>query len=89
MEVVASSEDQSFTYIPEISEDAIDQEAAYLHITTNNTIEGTAFQTIPQAGNVPIVADMSSNILANDYRVEDFGVIYAGAQKNIGPAGLT
>ncbi|HBH6538941.1 TPA: aminotransferase class V-fold PLP-dependent enzyme, partial [Enterococcus faecium] len=46
-------------------------------------------QTIPQAGNVPIVADMSSNILANDYRVEDFGVIYAGAQKNIGPAGLT
>lgn len=89
VEVVASSEDQNFTYIPEISEDAIDQEAAYLHITTNNTIEGTAFQTIPQAGNVPIVADMSSNILANDYRVEDFGVIYAGAQKNIGPAGLT
>ncbi|MFS1086126.1 3-phosphoserine/phosphohydroxythreonine transaminase [Enterococcus casseliflavus] len=89
VEVVASSGDQNFTYIPEISEDAIDQEAAYLHITTNNTIEGTAFQTIPQAGNVPIVADMSSNILANDYRVEDFGVIYAGAQKNIGPAGLT
>ncbi|MBM9833174.1 aminotransferase class V-fold PLP-dependent enzyme, partial [Enterococcus faecalis] len=89
VEVVASSEDQNFTYIPEISEDAIDQEAAYLHITTNNTIEGTAFQTIPQAGDVPIVADMSSNILANDYRVEDFGVIYAGAQKNIGPAGLT
>ncbi|MGM0202398.1 3-phosphoserine/phosphohydroxythreonine transaminase [Enterococcus sp. AZ149] len=89
VEVIASSEDQNFTYIPEISEDAIDQEAAYLHITTNNTIEGTAFQTIPQAGNVPIVADMSSNILANDYRVEDFGVIYAGAQKNIGPAGLT
>lgn len=89
VEVVASSEDQNFTYIPEISEDAIDQEAAYLHITTNNTIEGTAFQTIPQAGDVPIVADMSSNILANEYRVEDFGVIYAGAQKNIGPAGLT
>jgi phosphoserine aminotransferase len=89
VEVVASSEDQNFTYIPEITVDNIDQTAAYLHITTNNTIEGTAFQTIPDAGKVPIVADMSSNILANDYRVEDFGMIYAGAQKNIGPAGLT
>ena len=78
-----------FTYIPEITVDNIDQTATYLHITTNNTIEGTAFQTIPDAGKVPIIADMSSNILANEYRVEDFGMIYAGAQKNIGPAGLT
>jgi phosphoserine aminotransferase len=89
VEVVASSEDQNFTYIPEVPLDKIDQTAAYLHITTNNTIEGTAFQKIPNAGKVPIVADMSSNILANDYRVEEFGMIYAGAQKNIGPAGLT
>lgn len=89
VEVIASSEADNFTYIPTITEDMIDQEAAYLHITTNNTIVGTAYQSIPKAGKVPIVADMSSNILANDYKVEDFGIIYAGAQKNIGPAGLT
>ncbi|BCA85015.1 phosphoserine aminotransferase [Enterococcus saigonensis] len=89
VEVIASSEEDNFTYIPDITPDMIDQDAAYLHITTNNTIVGTAFQTIPDAGKVPIVADMSSNILANDYNVEDFGIIYAGAQKNIGPAGLT
>ncbi len=89
VEVIASSEADKFTYIPTITEDMIDQEAAYLHITTNNTIVGTAYQSIPKAGKVPIVADMSSNILANDYKVEDFGIIYAGAQKNIGPAGLT
>lgn len=89
VEVIASSEEQNFTYIPEITEEMIDPDAAYLHITTNNTIEGTAFTTLPKTGNVPIVADMSSNILANEYDVADFGVIYAGAQKNIGPAGLT
>lgn len=89
VEVVASSEADNFTYIPEVTEDLIDQEAAYVHITTNNTIVGTAYQSIPQTGKVPIVADMSSNILANDYQVSDFGIIYAGAQKNIGPAGLT
>ncbi|MBV7390770.1 3-phosphoserine/phosphohydroxythreonine transaminase [Enterococcus sp. ALS3] len=88
VEVIASSEDQNFTYIPEIPAN-VDQDAAYVHITTNNTIEGTAYQSIPNFGKVPVVADMSSNILANDYNVEDFGVIYAGAQKNIGPAGLT
>jgi phosphoserine aminotransferase len=88
VEVIASSEDKNFTYIPELPE-TVDQDAAYVHITTNNTIEGTAFAQIPNFGKVPVVADMSSNILANDYKVEDFGVIYAGAQKNIGPAGLT
>ncbi|MGG5372804.1 3-phosphoserine/phosphohydroxythreonine transaminase [Enterococcus sp. AZ196] len=88
VEVIASSEDKNFTYIPEMPE-AVDQNAAYVHITTNNTIEGTAFAKIPSFGDVPVVADMSSNILANEYKVEDFGVIYAGAQKNIGPAGLT
>lgn len=89
VEVIASSAEDNFTYIPEITEAMIDQDAAYLHITTNNTIMGTAFAAIPKAGKVPIVADMSSNILANDYHVADFGIIYAGAQKNIGPAGLT
>ncbi|MBM7711198.1 3-phosphoserine/phosphohydroxythreonine transaminase [Enterococcus xiangfangensis] len=88
VEVIASSEDKNFSYIPEVPK-MVDQNAAYVHITTNNTIEGTAFTKIPSFGKVPVVADMSSNILANDYKVEDFGVIYAGAQKNIGPAGLT
>lgn len=87
--VVASSEDKIFTYIPEIKQDMFDPEADYVHITTNNTIYGTTFPEIPKTGNVPIVADMSSNILSQDYNVEDFGVIYAGAQKNIGPAGVT
>ncbi|MFC4770473.1 3-phosphoserine/phosphohydroxythreonine transaminase [Enterococcus hermanniensis] len=88
VEVIASSEDKSYNYIPELPQ-TVDQAAAYVHITTNNTIEGTAYSTIPNFGKVPVVADMSSNILANDYQVTDFGLIYAGAQKNIGPAGLT
>ncbi|KFN92781.1 3-phosphoserine/phosphohydroxythreonine transaminase [Tetragenococcus muriaticus] len=87
--VIASSEDKNFTYIPEITQDLIDEDAAYLHITTNETIGGIRYQEIPDAEDVPVVADMSSNILTNDYKVSDFGVIYAGAQKNIGPAGLT
>lgn len=89
VEVIASSEDKNFTYIPEVTKEQIPQDAAYLHITTNNTIEGTAYYELPNAGAVPIVADMSSNILSVDYNVADFGLIYAGAQKNIGPAGLT
>lgn len=88
VEIIASSQDKNYSYIPELPQ-TVDQEAAYVHITTNNTIEGTAYTTIPNFGKVPIVADMSSNILANDYQVTDFGLIYAGAQKNIGPAGLT
>ncbi|MBO0470319.1 3-phosphoserine/phosphohydroxythreonine transaminase [Enterococcus sp. DIV0242_7C1] len=89
VEVIASSEDQNFTYIPEIRREDIPQDAAYVHITTNNTIEGTTIYDLPDTGDVPIVADMSSNILSIDYNVADFGLIYAGAQKNIGPAGLT
>lgn len=89
VEVLASSEDKNFSYIPSVSKEMIDQTAAYLHITTNETIGGITYKHLPEAGGVPIVSDMSSNILANDYRVEDFGVIYAGAQKNIGAAGLT
>lgn len=89
VEVIASSEDKNFTYIPKITKDMVDQDAAYLHITTNETIGGIRYTDIPDTGDVPLVADMSSNILANDYKVSDFGLIYAGAQKNIGPAGLT
>ncbi|KKB36153.1 3-phosphoserine/phosphohydroxythreonine transaminase [Bacillus thermotolerans] len=87
--VIASSEDKNFSYIPEIDRSMIDPEADYVHITTNNTIEGTAFQNIPDTGDVPLVADMSSNILSEEVDVSKFGLIYAGAQKNIGPAGLT
>ncbi|MGX7263662.1 3-phosphoserine/phosphohydroxythreonine transaminase [Enterococcus crotali] len=89
VQVIASSEDKNFTYIPEIHKEDIPQDAAYVHITTNNTIEGTTIYDLPDTGDVPIVADMSSNILSIDYNVADFGLIYAGAQKNIGPAGLT
>lgn len=89
VEVIASSEDKNFTYIPEVKREDIPQDAAYVHITTNNTIEGTTFYDLPDTGNVPLVADMSSNILSINYNVADFGLIYAGAQKNIGPAGLT
>ncbi|KAA0549903.1 3-phosphoserine/phosphohydroxythreonine transaminase [Bacillus sp. BGMRC 2118] len=86
--VICSSEDKSFTYIPPIN--LPDAPAAdYIHITTNNTVEGTRYPTLPESHSIPIVADMSSNILSEVYDVSKFGVIYAGAQKNIGPAGLT
>lgn len=88
VEVIATGEATSFTAIPTLPEE-LDQEAAYVHITTNETIGGVAFQTIPDTKDIPLIADMSSNILSNDYQVEDFAMIYAGAQKNIGPAGLT
>ncbi|MGX7395104.1 3-phosphoserine/phosphohydroxythreonine transaminase [Carnobacterium mobile] len=87
VEVVASSEEQGFKQVPEVP--FIAQDFDYLHITTNNTIEGTTFFTAPDTGKVPLIADMSSNILSSCYQVSDFGLIYAGAQKNIGPAGLT
>ncbi|MCZ8465523.1 3-phosphoserine/phosphohydroxythreonine transaminase [Streptococcus uberis] len=87
--LLASSEEETFSYVPRIDKDVIDPDAAYVHLTTNNTIEGTALYDIPDTNGVPIVADMSSNILAVRYKVDDFGMIYAGAQKNIGPAGVT
>jgi len=86
--VVASSEDKTFSYIPKVTGDMFDPEADYVHITSNNTIYGTTWPELPPVGNVPLVADMSSNILAQVYDVTKFGVIYAGAQKNIGPAGV-
>ena len=86
--VVASSEDKTFNYIPALNRSMFDPEADYVHITSNNTIYGTVYPEIPDVGNVPLVADMSSNILAQEYDVSKFGIIYAGAQKNIGPAGL-
>ena len=87
--VVATSEDKNFSYIPSLGKEMFDQEASYVHITTNNTIFGTRYPSIPDTGNLPLVADMSSNILSEVYDVKKFGVIYAGAQKNVGPAGVT
>ncbi len=86
---IATSEDKGFTYIPNVTKDMIDPEADYVHITMNNTIEGTVCTTIPDTGDVPIVTDISSNILSEEIDVSKFGLIYAGAQKNIAPAGLT
>jgi len=87
--IVASSEDRSFTYAPEQSTWKLDPDTAYLHYTANETIGGVEFQWTPETGKVPLVCDMSSNILSRPVDVSRYGLIYAGAQKNIGPAGLT
>jgi phosphoserine aminotransferase len=86
---VASSADKGFTYVPDLKSWKLDKDAAYVHYTTNETIGGVEFNWVPDTGKVPLVADMSSNILSRTYDVSKFGLIYAGAQKNIGPAGLT
>jgi phosphoserine aminotransferase len=85
--VIASSEDKNFTYIPENYK--ISEDADYVHITSNNTLEGTHYVNFPETGNIPLVADMSSDIMSTEIDVNKFGLIYAGAQKNLGPAGLT
>ena len=85
--IIASSEDKNFTYIPR--EYKISPDADYVHITSNNTLEGTRYYQFPETGEIPLVADMSSEILSQEVDVNKFGLIYAGAQKNLGPAGLT
>lgn len=87
--VVASSEDKTFSYIPALDSSTFDKDADYFHICLNNTIYGTKFTDLPDTGNVPLVADLSSCILSEPIDVSKFGLIYAGAQKNMGPAGLT
>ena len=87
VEVLASSEDRNFTYIPKGF--AIPADLDYVHITSNNTIYGTRYTKLPETGKVPLVADLSSSILSQEYDVTKFGIIFAGAQKNIGPAGVT
>lgn len=87
--VVASSEDKTFSYIPSLSAEMFTPDADYVHITSNNTIYGTKFTKLPPIGDLPLVSDMSSYILSEPVNVKDYGVIYAGAQKNIGPAGVT
>ena len=83
--IAGSSREDNYTYIPEYT---LSPDAKYVHITTNNTIYGTRYDKLPETGDIPLVADMSSNILSEVYDVSKFGVIYAGAQKNVGPAGV-
>jgi phosphoserine aminotransferase len=87
IKVIASSEDQNFNYIP--SKYNVNSDAAYLHITSNNTIFGTQWTDYPESGSVPLVSDMSSDIGCRPLDVGKFGLIYAGAQKNLGPSGVT
>ena len=87
--VAASSEGDKFTTIPPFESWSLSQDAAYVHYTPNETIEGVEFHWMPDVGNVPLVADFSSTILSRPIDVSRFGLIYAGAQKNIGPAGVT
>jgi len=89
VQIVASSKERGYTAIPSRSDWNIDPDAAYLHYTANETIGGVEFQSIPEVENLTLVADMSSNILSRPVDVSRFGVIYAGAQKNLGPAGIT
>jgi phosphoserine aminotransferase len=86
---VASSKDKTFTYIPKLDPSTFTKDADYFHICMNNTIYGTVYHELPQTGSVPLVADISSCALSAPLDVSRFGVLYAGAQKNMGPAGLT
>lgn len=87
VKILASSKDKNFTYIPYV--DKFSPDADYVHICFNNTIYGTTYNYIPDTGDIPLVADVSSCILSKPIDVTKFGVLYAGAQKNMAPAGLT
>jgi phosphoserine aminotransferase len=85
--VLASSKDKNFTYVPYVTE--FNKDSDYVHICYNNTIFGTVYPYVPQTGDIPLVADMSSGILSKPINVSDYALIYAGAQKNMAPAGMT
>ena len=87
--VVASSKDKTFSYIPKLDPSTFTPDADYFHICLNNTIYGTKFHTLPETGSVPLVADISSCIVSEPIDVSKFALLYAGAQKNLAPAGLT
>ena len=86
---VASSEDKTFSYIPKVTKADLDPEADYVHICMNNTIYGTVYHELPDTGDVPLVADISSCVLSKPIDVSKFGILYAGAQKNMAPSGVT
>ncbi|MBE6764674.1 MAG: 3-phosphoserine/phosphohydroxythreonine transaminase [Ruminococcaceae bacterium] len=87
--IVASSKDKTFSYIPKLDKSTFTPDADYFHICFNNTIYGTKYTELPDTGNVPLVADISSFIMSEPLDVSKFGVLYAGAQKNLAPAGVT
>jgi len=87
--VAGSSQSNGYRHIPSPSEIAVQTDDAYLHVTSNNTIFGSQWQSFPDSGQVPLIADMSSDILSRSIPVEQFALIYAGAQKNLGPSGVT
>jgi phosphoserine aminotransferase len=87
--VAATMADGGFTRVPSQEELSLNAQAAYVHLTTNETIEGVEFKEEPEVGNVPLIADASSDILSHEIPVDKYALIYAGAQKNIGPSGVT
>jgi phosphoserine aminotransferase len=87
--VAASTEAEKFVRVPRQDEIKLSTDASYVHMCTNNTIEGTEWHTLPETGHVPLVADMSSDIASRAIDVKKFGLIFAGAQKNLGPSGVT
>jgi len=89
VKIVASGEASNFTKIPEPEQIQADPDAAYLHITSNETIAGSQYHRFPDPGNVPLIADMSSDIMSRTFDASKFALIYAGAQKNLGPSGVT
>ncbi len=89
VKIIASSDDKNFSYVPKITREDIRPDADYVYVCYNNTIFGTTFPYIPDTGDIPLIADMSSCILSQPIDISKFAVIYGGAQKNMGPAGLT
>lgn len=87
--VIASSQEENYTYIPSHANLSLSSQTAYLHITSNNTIYGTQWHSYPELVDIPLIADMSSDILSKKVNIDQFSLIYAGAQKNLGPAGVT
>ena len=88
VKTIASSAATDYDHIPELTPEQIDQDAAYLHITSNNTIYGTRWNQFPETGDVPLIADMTSELLSRQIDYNQFGVVYAGLQKNLGPSGM-
>lgn len=89
LHIAASTRSEKYARIPRADEISLSAQPAYVHITTNNTIYGTQWQELPDVGDVPLVADMSSDIMSRPFDAQKFALFYAGAQKNIGPAGVT
>jgi len=87
-EIIADSEAEAFAYVPKVSVDLVDQTADYLYICQNNTVFGTRYPALPDSGKVPLIADLSSMIFSEPLNINDYGLIFAGAQKNMGPSGV-